>query len=46
MRPVGDAGGIASSLDPRDIAFDAIHVDDGGGRAVVVGNSDGEGRGH
>jgi hypothetical protein len=28
MRPVGDARVVANLLDARDIAFDAIHVDD------------------
>jgi len=46
MRPVGNPGGIAGGLDARDIAFDAIHVDDRGGRTIVAGYADGEGRGH
>ena len=46
MRPVGDAGGIAGRLDARDVALDAVHVDDGAGRAVFAGDFGGEGRGH
>ena len=30
----------------RDVALDAVHVDDGGGRAVVAGDFGGEGCGH
>ena len=43
MRPVGDAGGVAGRLDARDVALDAVHVDDGGGRAVFAGDFGGEG---
>ena len=46
MRPVGDAGRIAGGLNPRDVALDPVHVDDGGGRAVFAGDFGGEGSGH
>ena len=46
MRPVGDPCGIAGRLDPRDVALDPVHVDDGDGRAVFTGDSGGEGCGH
>ena len=46
MWPVGDAGGVAGRLDPRDIALDPVHVDDGYGRAIFAGDPGGEGRGH
>ncbi len=46
VRPIGDAGGIAGGLDPRDVALDAVHVDDSGGRAIFAGDLGGEGGGH
>src|ERR1700679_3352366 len=46
MRAVGDAGGIAGLLHPRDVAFDPVHVDDGNGWAVFAGDLGGKGSGH
>jgi len=46
MRPIGDPGGIAGGLNPRDITLHAVHVDDRGWRAELAGDLDGKGSGH
>ncbi len=46
VRTIGDAGGIALGLHPRDVAFDAVHVDDKSGRSVFACDLLGERCGH
>ena len=41
-----DTGLVAGDLDAGDVAFDAVHVDHGAGRAVFTGDLGGEGRCH
>src|SRR5258708_1718077 len=46
FRPVSHSTTTESGLDPRDVALDAVHVDDSGGRAIFAGDLGGEGGGH
>jgi hypothetical protein len=42
VRPVGDPGGVAGRLQPRDVALDPVEVDDDGRRAEFGGRCLGE----